>query len=50
MIKKKKEYLAIASTSVEFSESLALDGGHAIPVVVPVAEVDPRLALVDGAR
>ena len=42
--------LAVASALVEFAESLALDGRHAIPVLVPVAQIDPRFTLADGAR
>ena len=40
-------YLAITSALVKSAESFALDGRHFVPVVVPVAQVDPGLSAAD---
>lgn len=43
-------HFAVAFALVELAESLALDGCHSIPFFMPIAQIDPRLALIDGSR
>lgn len=43
-------HLAIASALIEPAESLALDGRHSIPVLAPVAQINPRFAAANVAR
>lgn len=45
-----RTHLAIASALIETPETFPLDGGHTVPIVNKVTQIDPRLSRSNVAR